>query len=48
MILLIGVIRMSEHPLTSEVGIGSKSHDLEGDNFSNFENVIFRYRLERR
>ena len=28
MILVIGVIRMSEHSLTNEVGIGSKSHDL--------------------
>ena len=30
MILVIGVIRMSVHSLTSEVGIGSKSHDLVG------------------
>ena len=33
MILLIGVIRMSAHSLTSEVGIGSKSHDLVGGDF---------------
>ena len=28
MILVIGVIKMSPHSLTSEVGSGSKSHDL--------------------
>ena len=34
MILVIGVIRMSAHSLTSEVGIGSKSHDdLVGEDF---------------
>ena len=33
MILVIGVIRMSVHSLTSEVGIGSKSHDLVGEDF---------------
>ena len=30
MILVIGVIRMSAYFLTSEVGIGSRSHDLVG------------------
>ena len=33
MILVIVVIRMSVHPLTSEVGIGSRSHDLVADDF---------------
>ena len=33
MILVIVVIRMSVHSLTSEVGIGSRSHDLVGDDF---------------
>ena len=33
MILVIGVIRMSAHSLTREVGIGSKSHDLIGEDF---------------
>ena len=33
MILVIGVIRMSAQSLTSEVGIGSRSHDLVGDDF---------------
>ena len=33
MILVIGVIRMSAQSLTSEVGIGSKSNDLVGDDF---------------
>ena len=42
MILVTGVIRMSVHSLTREVGIGSRSHDLVG------ENVILRYRLQRR
>ena len=28
MILVIGVIRMSAHSLTNEVGIGSRSHDF--------------------
>ena len=31
MILIIGVISMSVHSLTSEVGIESKSHDLVGE-----------------
>ena len=31
MILVIGVIRMSAQSLTSEVGIGSSSHDLVDD-----------------
>ena len=31
MILVIGVIRMFVHSLTSEVSIGSKSHDLVED-----------------
>ena len=35
MILLIGGIRMSAQSLTSEVGIGSRSHDLVGDDFRN-------------
>ena len=34
MILIIGVVRISAHSLTSEVGIGSKSHDLVGEDFS--------------
>ena len=34
MILVIGVIRMSAHSLTSEVGIGSKSHDLVEEDFT--------------
>ena len=33
MILVIGVIRMSVHSLTSEDGIGPKSHDLIKDYF---------------
>ena len=33
MMLVIGVIRMSAHSLTSEVDIGSKSHDLVGEDF---------------
>ena len=33
MILVIGVIRMFAQSLTSEVGIGSRSHDLVGDDF---------------
>ena len=33
MILVIGVIRMSVHSLTSEIGIGSRSHDLVGEDF---------------
>ena len=33
MILVIGVIRMSAHSLTSEVAIGSKLHDLLGEDF---------------
>ena len=33
MILIIWVIRMSAQSLTSEVGIGSRSHDLVGDDF---------------
>ena len=32
-ILVIGVIRMTAHSWTSEVGIGSKSHDLVGEDF---------------
>ena len=31
MILGIGLIRMSAHSLTSEIGIRSKSHDLGGE-----------------
>ena len=31
MILVIGVIRMSAHSLISEVGLGSRSHDLVDD-----------------
>ena len=46
MILVIGVIRMSAQSLTSEVGIGSKSHDLVGG-FYNFEEFILRCRLKR-
>ena len=30
MILVIGMTRMYTHSLTSEVGIGSRSHDLVG------------------
>ena len=33
MILIIGVPWMCAHFLTSEVGIGSGSHDLVGDKF---------------
>ena len=33
MILVIGMIRMSAHSLTSEVGIRPKSHDLVGEDF---------------
>ena len=33
MILVIEVIRMSTHSLTSEVVIGSRLHDLEGEDF---------------
>ena len=33
MILVIGVIRMSVQSLTSEVGIGFRSHDLVGYDF---------------
>ena len=33
MILVIEVIRMSERSLTSEVGIGSRSDDLVGEDF---------------
>ena len=33
MILVIGVIRMPAHSLTSKVGIGSKSHDLVAEDF---------------
>ena len=33
MILVIGVNRMSTHSLTSEFGIGSRSHDLVGEEF---------------
>ena len=47
MILVIGVIRMSAQSLTSELGIGIKSHDLVGG-FYNFEEFILRYRLKRR
>ena len=32
-ILEIGVIRMSTHSLTNEVGIRSRSHDLVGEEF---------------
>ena len=32
-ILVIVVIWLSAHSLTSEVGIGSKSHDLVGEDF---------------
>ena len=31
MIMVIGVIRISAHSLTSEIGIGSKSHHLVGE-----------------
>ena len=34
MILVIGVIRMSAQSLTSVVCIGSRSHDLVGDDFA--------------
>ena len=37
MILVIRVIRMFAHSLTSEVGIGSKSHDLVGEDFRNLK-----------
>ena len=33
MILVIGVIRMSAHSLTSEIGIVSKSPDMVGEDF---------------
>ena len=33
MILVTGVIRISAHCLTSEDGIGSKSHDLVAEDF---------------
>ena len=33
MILAYGVIKISAHSLTSEVGIGSRSHDLVGEDF---------------
>ena len=29
----MGVMRISAHSLTSDVGIGSKSHDLDGEDF---------------
>ena len=29
----MGVMRISAHSLTSDVGIGSRSHDLGGDDF---------------
>ena len=29
----MGVMRISAHSLTSDVGIGSRSHDLDGENF---------------
>ena len=29
----MGVMRISAHSLTSDVGIGSRSHDLDGDDF---------------
>ena len=33
MILVIGVVRMTVHSLTSEVGTGSKLYDLVGEDF---------------
>ena len=36
MILVIWVIRMSVHSSTSEIGFGSKSHDLVGEDFRIF------------
>ena len=32
-ILVMGVMRISAHSLTSDVGIGSRSHDLDGEDF---------------
>ena len=29
----MGVMRISAHSLTSDVGIGSRSHDLDGEDF---------------
>ena len=29
----MGVMRISGHSLTSDVGIGSRSHDLDGEDF---------------
>ena len=48
MILVIEVIGMSTHFLTSEVAIGSRSHDVVGEDFfKNFVEVILRYWIER-
>ena len=33
MMFVIGLTRMSAHSLTSEVGIGSRSNDLVGEDF---------------
>ena len=30
---MMGVMRISAHSLTSDVGIGSRSHDLDGEDF---------------
>ena len=29
----MGVMRISAHSLTSDIGIGSRSHDLDGEDF---------------